>query len=225
MIEVLYQDDALLAVSKPPGILVHPTPISTDRITLLDQLRQEISVPLFPVHRLDRATSGVLIFALTSHVAASLCKQFAERTIQKTYQAIARGYTPLSETIDYALQEDPDTPFLPALTHYQRLHTVELPYSVGRYPTARYSLIELAPVTGRYHQIRRHMAHVRHPVIGDTAHGDGRHNRFFREQFGIQRLLLHATSLSLRHPILDSTITFKAPLPSDFQVLITRFGW
>jgi tRNA pseudouridine65 synthase len=171
----------------------------------------------------------VLLFALNADIARKITQQFTDKEVQKRYLAVVRGYTQESGRIDYALKEQldkmtdakakQDKEAQPALTNYSRQATVELPFAVGRYATARYSLLSLIPETGRKHQIRRHMKHIFHPIVGDTSHGDGKHNVFFREHFDCHRLLLHADRLSLTHPVSAQKLIIRAPLEIGFQTV------
>ncbi|MCW8826671.1 MAG: pseudouridine synthase [Gammaproteobacteria bacterium] len=223
---VLYRDDNYIAVDKPAGMLVHRSPIaSQEEEFLLQTLRDQIGQWVYPIHRLDRPTSGVILFALSSEAARVMCGLFEERTVTKDYLAIVRGYTDESGHIDYALQEEPHKPAQNAVTDYERLATVELPIPIGRYNSARYSLVRVKPLTGRMRQIRKHFHHIFHPLIGDTSHGEGRHNRLFREAFDCHRLLLHARRLSLPHPDSGEQLIIEAPLPSEFVQLFERFQW
>ena len=234
MLEILYQDDVLVAINKPSGLLVHRSMIDRHETEFaIQQTRDQIGQYVFPVHRLDKPTSGVLLFALGRDTARQVTQQFVDKKIQKSYRAIVRGYTEEEGRIDYALKEQldkmtdskakQDKEAQEAVTNYTREATVELPFAVGRYATARYSLLKLIPETGRKHQIRRHMKHIFHPVVGDTSHGDGKHNSLFREQFDCHRLLLHADKLALKHPISGNDIVIKAPFPNDFQIIIDSF--
>ena len=233
---ILYQDDDLVAVNKPAGLLVHRSTIDRHETQFaLQILRDQLGRKVFPVHRLDKPTAGVLLFALNSATAKRMMDQFVGGGIQKTYLAIVRGHTATSAIIDYPLKEQLDTmtdanaeqdkPAQPAVTRYTRLATVELPYSVGRYASCRYSLVQLSPETGRKHQLRRHMKHIFHPIVGDTTHGDGRHNSFFREYFACQQLLLAATGLNFRHPYTEAAVRITAPLDSIFSMMMTKLGW
>lgn len=223
---ILYRDDDYIAVDKPAGMLVHRSPIAgNEEVFLLQTLRDKIDQWVYPIHRLDRPTSGVILFALSSEAARQMCGVFEERSVTKEYLAIVRGYTDETGHIDYALQEEPHKPAQDAVTDYERLATVELPIPIGRYNTARYSLVRVKPLTGRMRQIRKHFHHIFHPLIGDTSHGEGRHNRLFREQFDCHRLLLHAHRLTLLHPISDEHITIEAPLPAEFLRLFESFQW
>lgn len=222
---ILYRDAHYVAIDKPSGLLVHRTRIAEASVYALQLLRDQLGARVYPVHRLDRPTSGVLMFALSPEAARALAEQFAERTVDKRYLAVVRGYTEAEGRIDYALQEDKHKAAQPAVTDYRSLARVELPVAVGRYATSRYSLVEARPRTGRLHQIRKHFAHIFHPLIGDTTHGEGRHNRLFRERYDIHRLLLHASSLRLRHPYCGETLLVEAPLPTELVLLFAQFGW
>lgn len=222
---LLYRDAHYIAVDKPAGLLVHRTRISEDNRFLLQQLRDQIGRRVYPVHRLDRPTSGVLVFGLDSEAARRLVQQFEQRQVQKRYLAVVRGYAAESALIDYPLREEAHKAPQPAVTRYRRLATVELPVAVGRYATARYSLLEVRPETGRMHQIRKHMKHIFHPVVGDTTHGDGRHNRLFRERFGVYRLLLMATELGFVHPYSGAALTISAQPDPQLAELFERLGF
>jgi len=179
-----------------------------------------------PVHRLDRGASGVLVFGLAPEATRRLAAAFAERRVRKEYLAVVRGVPPESGTIDHPLPPESGIGArLEARTSFVRLAEIELPYPVGRYPVARYALVRAVPETGRMHQIRRHLAHLRHPIVGDVNHGDGKHNRLFRERLGVRRLLLHARGLELPHPGTGERVWIEAPLPGEMATLFHRFGW
>ncbi|KAA6184328.1 pseudouridylate synthase [Thiohalocapsa marina] len=225
---VLYRDRWLIAVHKPTGLLVHRSLVDRHETRFALQLvRDQIGQRVYPVHRLDKPTSGVLLFALDPATARQLTDQFTAGQVRKTYRAIVRGYTDESGVIDHALRERPDRIAEPladpdkgpqsAITRYRRLAIVERPWAVGRYASARYTLLELYPETGRRHQLRRHMKHIFHPIVGDTTYGDGAHNRLFRERLGNQRLLLAATALHCAHPHNGQPLTLSAPPAADFQ--------
>lgn len=223
---ILYRDEQYIAVDKPAGLQVHRSWISEeDKTFLLQRLRDQIGQRVYTIHRLDRPTSGVILFALSSEAARSMCTLFENREVEKIYLAVVRGYTEDTGHIDYPLQEEPHKPFQEAITDYRTLATVELPIPVGRYNTARYSLVEIKPMTGRSRQIRKHFHHIFHPLIGDTSHGEGRHNRLFREHFAVNRLLLHAWKLQFHHPNSGELLTIRAPLPLEFERLFGEFGW
>ncbi len=236
LLEIVYQDEHLVAINKPAGLLVHRSMIDKHETRFaLQMLRNQLGQHVFPVHRLDKPTSGVLLFALSPEIAKKVAEQFMLRETTKSYLAVVRGYTLDKDVIDYPLKEELDKKSdakarvnkdaQPAVTAYQRLATVELNYPVGRYATARYSLLQLQPQTGRKHQLRRHLKHIFHPIVGDTTHGDGKHNQLFREELDCQRLLLSANSLSLRHPVSGEQFTITANLDATFQSIMERFGW
>lgn len=225
MLEIVYKDETLVIINKPTGMLVHRTSLDHgETVFAVQRLRDQIGMKVHPVHRLDKPTSGLLVFALDVDALKAMQSQFTDRNVEKTYWAVVRGYVNESGTIDYPLRRE-DDPYSQAategsqsaVTHYRCLAQTELPIPVGRYPTTRYSFVELKPETGRKHQLRRHLAHLRHPIVGDTRHGDGVHNRFFREHFGIHRLLLHAQSLSFNHPASGDRITLTATVDDAFQ--------
>ena len=224
-LDILYRDDYLIAVHKPPGIHVHPTALSRGEDSCMRILRDQIGRWVYPVHRLDRATSGVLLFALSSRAADRLIRLFTERRITKRYLAVVRGWVEEEGEIDHPLREEKHKPPAGAITRYRRLATVEFPWPVGQFDSARYSLVAVFPVTGRKNQIRKHFAHIGHPIIGDVQYGDGRHNRLFREKFALHRLLLLATTLSFIHPYTDQSLSVYAPPAEDVQEFLARVGW
>lgn len=236
MLEILYQDEVLVAVNKPAGLLIHRSEIDRHETRFALQLvRDRIGQRVYPVHRLDKPTSGTLLFALDAQTARRLTAAFSAREVTKRYIAVVRGYPDAQGTIDHPLREmldkmtdrraRRDKEAVPAVTDYQTLATVELPVRVDRYPTSRYALIAAFPRTGRKHQIRRHLKHIAHPVIGDTTWGKGRHNRLFAERFGCTRLLLHAHTLSLRHPVSGQSLTISTPLDTEFGAVLEQLGW
>ena len=180
--------------------MVHRTNITEDQVFVLQLLRDQIGQRVYPVHRLDRGTSGVLIFGKTKEAASVIAEQFRNQKIEKEYLAVVRGFVESEGVIDYAINVNPGKPLQDAITHYQRISQVELPIPIGRYATARYAFVQIQPKTGRQHQIRRHFAHLRHPIIGDKRYGDVKHNKYFKQEFGLNRFLLHAWQMSLKHP-------------------------
>jgi tRNA pseudouridine65 synthase len=215
-----------VAINKPNGLLVHRTRIAEENKTFaLQILRDQLGRRVYPLHRLDRPTSGVLLFGLSKESAQRLMPAFEERKVEKIYLAIVRGYVIEQETIEYALKEEKYKDLQSAITTYKRIATIELPIPVGQYQTARYSLVEAKPYTGRMHQIRKHFAHISHYIVGDKKHGDWRHNQMFSEQFHSPYLLLHACSLDFIHPYTGKPIQVEAPLPEHFKNIIAKFGW
>ncbi len=236
MLEILYQDEVLVAVNKPAGMLVHRSWLDRHETQFVMQtLRDQIGQLVYPIHRLDRPTSGVLLFALNSEIANLLCKQFEQKQIEKQYLAVVRGYVTGHGEIDYPLKvqldkiadkfSQPDKAPQSAVTFYEGLQTVEMPYGVGRYATSRYSLVRLIPQTGRKHQLRRHMKHIFHPILGDTQYGDLHQNRALMEHTGCARLLLHAEKLTFVHPLTQRPMTIQAGLDAQWQNLMQTFQW
>ena len=227
VLNILYEDDWLVVINKPPGILVHRTRLSEDTVFVLQLLRDQLGgAHLYPVHRLDRATSGVLVFAKDNMTAGWTGERLMDKVWEKKYYAIVRGHLKVpAGTIDYPLT-DPETGKhepQPAVTHYRTMKQSEMPWAIGlRYATARFSLIEVIPETGRRQQIRKHLAHLRHPIINDTRHGDVKHNKWFREQAFPGRLLLHAHSLILPHPHREEPLSLSAPLDDDFELFLEK---
>lgn len=228
---ILYRDDDLTAVFKPAGVKIHRARGDRRHQTyMLQKTRELTGSKVYPVHRLDQPTAGVLLFAFSSEVARLLSERFRQQMVYKSYVAVARGFVAHCGTIDYPLVPNaymPKKGQVPkaAVTDYQRLATVELPIALGSFSTCRYSLVAIYPRTGRMHQIRRHFHHISHPLIGDTAYGDGRHNRIFRERFGCHRLLLACVALSLAHPRTGLPLHLKAPLDPLFQSVLEQLGW
>lgn len=220
ILEILYQDEFIVAINKPNGLMVHRSKISNGVNQFAVQtLRDQIGQRVNPVHRLDKKTSGVLLFALDSESNGFLQKQFMNHEIKKTYKAIVRGYTPELLTIDYDLtnlQNKTQT----AVTHFKTIKQFEIDVPLGKHTTSRYSLIELSPTTGRYHQIRKHMAHIFHPIIGDRPHGCNKQNKLWKEKWEIMTMQLHASELTFTHPHTHKTVTVKANLPKDFCYIL-----
>lgn len=228
MLEILYQDDALIAVNKPANLAVHRSKmVGNAEAFLIDLLREQLGDSVYLAHRLDRATSGVLLVARTREIAAALGEQFMARAVHKQYLVVVRGWPePAEDVIDYPLPGSRETgPRREARTRYRRLATVEVPIALGRYPQQRYALLLAEPESGRFRQIRKHLAHLHHPVIGDCQHGRGDHNRLYKQHFGCHRMLLHAWRLDFRHPQTGEPISLQAPLDGEYRALLERFGW
>ena len=234
MLDILYRDDHLIAIDKPPGLLVHRSDIDRHETRFAVQLlRDQIGRRVLPVHRLDKGTSGVLLFAFDAAVARAMGRQFENGEVKKTYLAVVRGWPPEAGIIDHALSRQYDdygrslrtAEAQPAVTRYRRLATVELPVAVERYPTSRYALVALEPLTGRHHQLRRHMKHISHPIIGDATHGKGIHNRFFQREFGCGRLLLDCAHMVFCHPVSGEKVGVGRTAQGEFAALLERFGW
>ncbi len=230
----LYRDPWLLAVHKPAGLLVHRSPIDRHETEFALQYARAMNggEHVYPVHRLDRPTSGVLVFARDAQTASVLGKALMAGEVAKTYLAMVRGWTPEQGLIDHPLREEPEDrrrkdepqPVREARTRYRRLAITEIPVEIEGHPTSRYSLVELTPETGRRHQLRRHMKHISHPIIGDANHGRGRHNRYFAERFGQGRLMLAATGMSFSHPLSGQTLHLRAAPEASFLQVLSIFS-
>lgn len=228
-LQILYSDPVIVVVNKPPGLLAHRSKIAAGEMNdLLTALREQCGRgSLRLVHRLDRATSGVLLCCDDHPTHVRLGHAFEQREVQKRYLAVARGW-PLeaSGVIDHPLSgERKNSPAKPAQTRYRVLASCEQPWPSGRWPTSRYSLIETEPLTGRYRQIRRHLKHLGHPLIGDTSFGKGDHNRLFRIHLGVHRMLLHAQRLSFAHPASGEQLSITAPLDQQWRRVLDHFQW
>jgi len=222
---ILHNDQSLIAVEKPSGLLVHRSRLAKDSNTVKEIVEESMKIDnrLYSVHRLDRGTSGVLIFAKTQKSAAHLSAQFRENKIKKKYWAIARGYTPWSDKISRPVRDHRNRQIDTADTIYRTLGRREFPHPVGPYSTARYSWVEIMPVTGRYHQIRQHFHSISHPIIGDTVHGDGKHNRFFREHLKIERLCLICKEIEFTHPETEERIRVQSSHKSAHIFKLAHF--
>lgn len=224
-ITVLHADSQLAVVSKPAGLLVHDSRLAAGESDfLVDRLRAQFGRRVFAAHRLDRATSGCLLLAFDSATAGALGEQLMSRTVGKDYLAVCRGWPEEAFTIDHPLDGGPGKPAKkPALTCFERLATAELEMPSGGFPTSRYALLRASPQTGRFRQIRRHLKHASHHLVGDTSHGDGRHNRNFR-MLGIHRMLLHAWRLEFEHPGDGRRLAVTAPPDAEFNRALALFG-
>jgi len=216
MLDIIYHDNHLVAINKPHGLLVHRSSIAADTSEFaLQLLRDQIGQKVYPVHRLDRKTAGVLLFALDKEVEIAMQQQFMEGKIDKKYLAIVRGHTPDTEDIDYPLRKENGT-LQDAFTTYRTLNRAELDVPLGKHPTSRYSLVEANPATGRMHQLRKHFAHVFHPIIGDRTHGCNKQNKLFKERWEMDTMLLHASQLSFAHPVSGLPVYLEASLQPEF---------
>lgn len=216
MLEIIYRDEHLIAINKPHNLLVHRSPIAADAEEFaLQILRDQVGVKVYPAHRIDRKTGGVLLFALDKDTEKAMQQQFMNNQVHKKYMAIVRGHTPDSGEIDYPLRKENGT-LQDAFTAYRTLQHAELPVPFGKHETSRYSLIEAEPTTGRMHQLRKHLAHIFHPIIGDRTHGCNKQNKLFKEKWEMTTMLLHASELSFSHPVTDQAITIKAAIQPGF---------
>ena len=229
----IHRDDWLLAVHKPAGLLVHRSLIDRHETEFALQYARQLNggEHVYPCHRLDRPTSGVLLFARDPSTASLFGKALMAGQVQKTYLALVRGWAAEQGSIDHALREhavdrrcrDEPQPLREALTHFRRLARTEIAVEVEGYPQSRYSLLALYPQTGRKHQLRRHMQHISHPIIGDTNYGRTRHNRYFAERFGYSRLMLAATELAFRHPVTGKPLRLQSLPEASFMRVLELF--
>ncbi|MBL4635536.1 MAG: pseudouridylate synthase [Kofleriaceae bacterium] len=211
-IEILFQDESIVAINKPSGMLVHRG-WANDKVVAMTEVRDQIGQWVYPVHRLDRGSSGVVIFALSSEMASVLGKAFMNREVEKRYLALVRG-VPLDEgTIEHAITKKEGGPKVDSTTHYRRIGV-----------SGRYSVVEAIPVTGRLHQIRRHMKHISCPLIGDVKYGKGEHNRHFRDNYNLHRLALHCHYFALAHPVTGEPLQVRAPLAEDLASTFDALG-
>jgi tRNA pseudouridine65 synthase len=213
-IELLFIDEFLVVANKPSGLLVHRGWDNDDDVAMF-RVRNQIGQHVFPLHRLDRGTSGALLFARTKDAAATLAKAFEEGRIEKRYLALVRGTPPDEGVIDYAIPKSEDGDRVSAVTRFRR---------ILRSPVDRCSLVEALPETGRLHQVRRHLRHINHPLVGDVKHGSGVVNRHYRETYGLHRLALHACSLAFAHPVLGTRVFVEAPIDAELAAVLLKLG-
>ncbi len=224
-LDIVYRDEVLIAVHKPAGLLVHRSEIDRHETRFALQIvRDQIGQYVHPLHRLDKPTSGILLLALQKEVAQAMMRQFAEQQVEKKYLALVRGYVPEHDLIDHALgrieddyEDRSSDEKQAAQTAYRRLQRFELPVEIERYPASRFSLLEAQPHTGRQHQIRRHLKHISHPIIGDVRYGRGAYNRYFREHFACQRLMLACVAMRFQHPLTNQPLQLVCPPAADFS--------
>ncbi|HCU44598.1 MAG TPA: pseudouridylate synthase [Sphingobacterium sp.] len=221
MLEILYQDEDIIAINKPHGLLVHRSSIARDASEFaLQLLRDQIGQPVYPAHRLDRKTAGILLFSLNKETDKELQQLFQNQLVDKRYIAVLRGHAPEEMLIDYPLKKDNGV-MQEAQTNFKTIAKAELPFSSGKFPTSRYSLVEANPTTGRMHQLRKHFAHIFHPIIGDRPHGCNKQNKFWKENFEMDTMMLHASEITFKHPKTQNIITIQAGLQPEFQRVLT----
>jgi tRNA pseudouridine65 synthase len=213
-IELLYVDDHLVVANKPSGLLVHRGWANDDDVAMF-RVRDAVGEHVHPIHRLDRGTSGALVFARSREMAASLMRALELGEVRKSYLALVRGTPPDEGTIDHPVPRSEGGERVPAVTHFRRL---------GRSSIDRCSLVLAEPVTGRLHQIRRHLKHLGHPLIGDVNYGSGELNRHYRATYGLHRLALHACRVELKHPLTGHPLKVTAPIPEDLHRTLDLLG-
>ncbi len=216
--ETLFVDAHLIVVNKPSGLLVHRGWANDDDVAMF-RVRDMLGAHVYPVHRLDRGTSGALVFARTREAAATLTASFESRQVDKRYLALVRGEPAASGTIDHPIprsaEKGPGAPRVPAVTHYRL---------VARSTVDRCSLVLAIPETGRGHQVRRHLRHLGHPLVGDVNYGRGEINRRYRAEYGLHRLALHALDIAFDHPVTGARIAVTAPMPDDMGLALERLA-
>ncbi len=224
-LEIIYQDAYLVAINKPHGLLVHRSPIAADAdVFAVQLLRDQLDQKVYPVHRLDRKTGGVLLFGLSESMNQTVQVRFSEGAVAKKYHAIVRGFTSDTGTIDYPLRRE-DGVVQEAFTTFETLQRVEVSIPFGKHATSRYSLVELTPTTGRMHQLRKHMAHILHPIIGDRPHGCNKQNKLFNERFNMNTMLLHAIELQIDHPVTAQRLVITADYQTEFKRMLDELGF
>lgn len=241
-LRIVFQDEHYVAVYKPAGLMVHRGPRSSaNEPFLLQALRDQLGIFLYPIHRLDRPTAGLVIFGLHRAAASELGRLFQSRQVTKHYQALVRGFVDGSFTVDLPLDDQVDhwlsteteggtiqpatenkPRSLEAITEFRTLERLEIDWPTSEFATSRFTLLEIQPLTGRWHQIRRHLNHVAHPVIGDHRHGDHRWNQRFYERTGVYRMLLTSMRLDFRHPFTQEPMSLWVPRGRDFEVALTQ---
>ena len=212
MLEILYQDEYFIAINKPSGLLVHKSKYAgpADEYAV-EKLTNQIGKNVHLVHRLDRKTSGALLFALDKDTLKLISDQFMNREVEKKYIAILRGWTKEEETIDYDLTNENEV-VQNAITYYRRLQTSEIDLPFRGHQTSRYSLVEAIPETGRFHQLRKHFKHILHPILGCRKHGCNKQNKLWLNTFNITAMPLHSHQLNFTHPISKEAISINASL-------------
>ena len=239
VLEILYQDEYFVAVHKPAGLFVHRSFMGREeKYFALQLVRDQVGQYVYPLHRLDKPTAGVLLFGLSKEIAQQMGQAFSEHKVEKTYYALTRGFLleagqegeidyPLKEKLDkigdkFAQQDKPEQS---AFTKFNTIKTAALAIPLGNYPTVRYSLVKLQPTTGRRHQLRRHLAHLRHPIIGDINYGDNKQNPFFAQHFGFKRLMLLAKSIRFIHPVTQNLVYIETGFDHQWQQVFQALNW
>jgi tRNA pseudouridine65 synthase len=226
-VEIIFEDETILIVNKPNNVLIHKSYYARNikDETLLELLHKQTGLKLYPVHRLDRKTSGILVLSKQKEQVSIFQELFNTNEIQKTYLGIVRGFVTVPLLINSPVK-NPDTQiYKEAETHCKPLQTVQLTIPVHPYETSRYSLVELKPSTGRMHQLRIHMNKTSHPIVGDYKYGDRFHNRMFENEFNCHNLFLHAVSLNFTHPITKKQLHVQAEVPKDWTKVFGKFKW
>ena len=227
-LEIIFEDAYIICVNKPNNVLVHHAFLSRnvgDEDSLLQLIDKELQLKVYPIHRLDRKTSGMILMAKEKEFVSKFQELFTAKEIQKTYFGVVRGFSPDTKIIDSPVKGRDANVHKEALTHLKTLDNITLNIAVKPYDSSRYSLVELAPKTGRMHQLRVHTNKISHPLIGDTKYGDKNHDMMFDENFGWNHLFLHAGKLEFIHPFSSEKLLLKATFPKDWNALFEKFKW
>lgn len=225
MLSILFEDPYILAILKPNNMLVHHSAMANNKLeekSMVQLLQIQLNKKLYPLHRLDRKTSGIILFAKEKENIKAFQELFINNEIQKTYYGLVRGFIPESGKIDSPVKGRDANKHKDALTYFERLETFEVPIKVGPYNSSRYSIVKLTPKTGRLHQLRIHMNKISHPLIGDPKYGDRFHNRMFEEKFYNEAMFLHAKTLEFKHPFTEEKLVLKADFPTNWTRIITE---
>ena len=226
-IEIVFEDDYIVAVNKPNNFLIHQSHYARNikEPTLLEFLEQQLGFPLYPVHRLDRKTSGIILLAKQKEFVATFQELFNQNEIHKTYYAMVRGFSPAVGTIDTPVKNDDTGVYKDALTNYTTSQSIELDIPVTPYEKSRYSLVKLCPETGRMHQLRKHLNKINHPIVGDYKYGDRFHNRMYETEFNCMYMFLHAYKMEFTHPLSAQKMCLTAGFPIDWLLIFNIFNW
>jgi tRNA pseudouridine65 synthase len=226
-IDIIYEDDYMIVVNKPNNFLIHESHYARNirEVTLLEFLEQQLGYPVYPAHRLDRKTSGIILLLKDKQYVSQFQELFTSNTMHKTYYAIVRGFSLNTGTIDSPVKNDDTGVYKDALTKYESVANIQLDISVHPYDNSRYSLVKLMPETGRMHQLRKHLNKISHPIVGDYKYGDRFHNRMFETEFNCIYMFLHAYQLDFIHPLTHQKWSLTANFPKDWEVLFEKFNW
>lgn len=218
---IVYEDEWIIVIDKPAKMLVYPSPMAKNcHWFATKELAKLGYTKLHTIHRLDRPTSGVLLFAKEKEMARALSELFKNGEVKKTYHALVRGHTPINGIIDKDLKKDGEGELQLAQTKFESIQYFLLNEEISRYPQSRFTLVQVEPLTGRMHQIRRHFSHLRNPIIGDKRYGDRHYNKYIKEHFEIENLMLHASKLEFEHPATKEMLKIEAPLADSFYSLL-----
>ncbi|MCH3882215.1 pseudouridine synthase [Tenacibaculum aquimarinum] len=227
-LEIIFEDEYIICVNKPNNVLVHHARHSrnvADEESLLQLLDAQVGGKFYPIHRLDRKTSGIILLAKETKYVSKFQELFTDNLIDKTYFGIVRGHAPETKIIDSPVKGRDGKVHKEAETHLTTIEKIVLDIPVKPYDSSRYSLVELKPKTGRMHQLRVHANKISHPLIGDPKYGDKNHNVMFEENFSCKNMFLHAGTLEFKHPFLEEKLFLKATFSKDWITLFKVFNW